>query len=348
MIRKTINSGGYIEFNPNEPNDVVLPTSNVYDHLVSKFKLKMIDQLKSIFHTKVMIACSRADIIDFFDQIDNCIYYHQITKDRDVFYFDERELLISCTMDDAMVTVNIIGNRPECRWLEEMLNSKFQPPGAYVRWIYDPQYMESMEVAIPAKNQPFSEMYPFLGSESLESYYDRFIESDASILLLLGPPGTGKTSFLRGLLHHTKENAILTYHHKLLEQDDFFAQWFKSNDENIVIMEDSDTLLLPRTDGNSMMQRFLNLGDGLLSINGKKMIFTTNLPNTNSIDEALTRPGRCHDILEFRPLTRKEAQVIADKSNVSLSPDKDDFTIAEIFSDLKTRKTVKKQSFGFI
>jgi ATP-dependent 26S proteasome regulatory subunit len=48
-----------------------------------------------------------------------------------------------------------------------------------------------------------------------------------------------------------------------------------------------------------MMHRFLNVGDGLVTTKGKKLIFSTNLPSIRDVDSALVRPGRCFDILNF-------------------------------------------------
>ena len=336
------------EFELPHQKDIVFPANDFLTFLSSEFKRNLLSKNISCYHQRVAISCTQQELRDFFSGFQT-LYIYNVVRDKDYFSFPNSNAMFTCGVDDAMMIINCYGDETVVKNVVLQLTTEFETPGSYVKWIYDTQYMDSMMVALPSRNEPFTEMYPFLNGELLHDYYDRFIESDASILLLLGPPGTGKTSFLRGLLHHTKQNAILTYHAKLLEQDSFFAEWFKSPDENIVIMEDSDTLLLPRSDGNSMMQRFLNLGDGLLTINGKKMIFTTNLPNTNSIDEALTRPGRCHDILEFRPLTREQAKVVADKAGVELTNDGNEMTIAEIFSDMKTRKTTKKQQrFGFI
>jgi adenylate kinase family enzyme len=40
---------------------------------------------------------------------------------------------------------------------------------------------------------------------------------------LIGPPGTGKTTFIRGLLAHRSCSAIVTYDAGILEKDGFFA-----------------------------------------------------------------------------------------------------------------------------
>lgn len=97
--------------------------------------------------------------------------------------------------------------------------------------------------------------------------------------------------------------------------------------------------LKSRSDGNTMMHRFLNVGDGLVTTKGKKMIFSTNLPSIRDIDSALVRPGRCFDILSFDQLSQEEAEILAEKLNVKLDGEKDKWSIAEIFN---------KQTYDFV
>lgn len=243
--------------------------------------------------------------------------------------------------------VCFIGDVDDVNALIKKIGDDLPSNKCFVRWIYDPTYLEEVITPVNDKNLPIQEMYPFLG-ESIQSYYNRFVESNANILVMIGPPGTGKTTFLRGLLTHTKKSATLTYHEKILSQDSFFVSWIQ-NEDTFMIIEDADNHLMPRTDGNDMMARFLNMGDGLSGFSNKKMIFTTNLPNINDIDSALTRPGRCFDILEFRHLDRKEASELAKKIDVNL-PDGDKFTVSEIFATKLQEVNIKqkKSTFGFI
>ena len=220
----------------------------------------------------------------------------------------------------------------------------FEQNPCYVRWVYDPQYMEYIKMPVNNKHLPFQEMYPYM-KEELNSYYERYVESSANVLLLMGNPGTGKTSFLRGLLHHCKQSATLTYHEKILEQDSFFVDWLE-NDDMFMILEDADTLLLPRKEGNNLMSRFLNMGDGLMGFTKKKLIFTTNLPNVSDIDSALTRPGRCFDIMQFRNLDRQEANVLCDKIGTTV-PDGQSFSVSELFANQRNEVVAPKKS-GFI
>jgi hypothetical protein len=262
-----------------------------------------------------------------------------ISQDRD---------LIVCYRDKTWaISISLHGSKSKIDEFVQKLEHKFNHNPCYIRWVYDPQYLESMTMPINNKNMPTEEMYPFLGEETLASYYDRFINSSANILVLIGLPGTGKTTMIRGMLAHARKSATLTYHPKVLEQDAFFVNWLESEDM-FLILEDSDTLLLPREDGNEMMSRFLNMGDGLMSFQNKKIIFSTNLPNVADIDDALTRPGRCFDILEFDYLDRSQAKKLCDKFEIEL-PDGDKLTVSEIFASKKNdAKYRKRTKVGFL
>jgi hypothetical protein len=308
----------------------------------------MLDAGKDVLFTKLTSADTSEKIIGLLQQHldpNGQIFMRTLHDDTDVFVGNE--LFAQIGQDGQVSRIQLRGPQKMLDAATSLL-SDGNSSTSYIRWIYDAQYLESMDIPVSEKNLPFEQMFPMLAGESLSAYYDRFIASDASILILIGPPGTGKTSFVRGLLHHTCNNAILTYHTKLLESDEFFAQWFRSRDEDIVIMEDADTILSPRSDGNSMMHRFLNLGDGLISMPHKKMIFTTNLPSVSAIDDAILRPGRTHDVLNFRRLDHTESKAVCDIAGVD-HPDSSgkDFSIAELFSDLKVMKVAPKNKFGF-
>jgi hypothetical protein len=56
--------------------------------------------------------------------------------------------------------------------------------------------------------------------------------------------------------------------------------------------------------------RFLMIADGVVRAQNRKIIFTTNLPNIGSIDEALLRPGRCFATIQMRPLSPTQSDAI--------------------------------------
>src|SRR5207344_2938402 len=81
--------------------------------------------------------------------------------------------------------------------------------------------------------------------------------------------------------------------------------------QDAFVIEDADHLLKPRSDGNQHLHRFLTIADGVVRSQGRKIIFSTNLPNVGDLDEALIRPGRCYARLNIRALTPDEARRLA-------------------------------------
>jgi ATP-dependent 26S proteasome regulatory subunit len=207
--------------------------------------------------------------------------------------------------------------------------------------------LSSYNSHLEMKKEPFNEMYPFLEGEDLQAYYERFRDSESSILLLQGPPGTGKTTFIRGLLSHLQENSIFTTDPEVFHNEGFLIDFMKGR-ENYLIFEDADAYLSSRENGNKTLHKFLTIGDGLVSRKKKKIIFTTNLQTLTDIDSALTRPGRCHDILQFRPLTIDECREIIVAKNFNINIPTKAITIAELFNTQEKTQIKKKQTIGFV
>ena len=130
-------------------------------------------------------------------------------------------------------------------------------------------------------------------------------------------------------------------------EDSFFAG-FIGDDTRFLVMEDADEFLKSRTEGNTMMHKFLNVSDGLISAADKKLVFSTNLPHLDDIDEALMREGRCFDVLQFEALNRQQAQAVLDSvDSTRVLGDGNRFTLAECFSSRPSGKGFKRRKIGF-
>lgn len=250
---------------------------------------------------------------------------------------------IDYTTNSNSVEIKIYGSKEDVEHHLNTLTTDFTVATCHIEWVYSSDG-SSVDIPLLGEKLPVKEMYPFLKDESIEDYYDRFLNSSASILLLIGPPGTGKTTFIRGLLHYASKNAIVTYDEKLLEKDYVFAR-FIEDDVSVMVIEDADNFLRSRSDGNSMMHRFLNVGDGLITVKGKKLVFSTNLPSIKDVDPALVRPGRCFDIVNFEHYTEDQAKKLADKLGVTFTAGKESYSLAEIFHQQTYVKPPKKVGF---
>lgn len=226
------------------------------------------------------------------------------------------------------------------------------PP--YISWVthMSQDGLEVERIPLDAPEVVKSCFYPWLNGIDLDDYLQSYLDSSESILLLYGKPGTGKSNLLKYLLQYSGESALITYQDSVRDLDLMFSSFLKGP-EKFLIIEDADEFLVKREQGNTAMKRLLNITDGLTSNKDKKVIFTTNLTNTSSIDPALRREGRCYDQVAFDSYTDKEALLVAEV--LGISPEslcKPDYTLAELFS-LKNsvskprRPRDKATSFGF-
>ena len=159
--------------------------------------------------------------------------------------------------------------------------------------------------------------YPEL-KEGVHRFIARYLEAPETVLVLQGPPGTGKTRLIRGILgamtrrKSDPAQALYTADMRALASDEVFVK-FITGAHDAFIIEDADHLLKPRADGNENLHRFLTIADGVVRSQGRKIIFSTNLPNVGDLDEALIRPGRCFARVYVRNLSVAEAKALAEE-----------------------------------
>lgn len=332
---------------------IFLGVSDFEDLVTVEIMKRRVDANLSTVQRETTVLCDRQRWSKWAEEHYSDCLFVQSNSSTGFIVEENTNNFIKFDVNSNSTTVRAFGDAQFAEDMVEIVESNFDVVSSYIEWVYGSDG-NSVNVPLNRDRLPTEEMYPFLKGESLGDYYDRYMESSANILLLIGPPGTGKTTFIRGLLAHRNCSAIVTYDAGILEKDHFFAK-FIEDDAEVMVLEDSDAFLKSRSDGNTMMHRFLNVGDGLVTTKGKKMIFSTNLPSIRDIDSALVRPGRCFDIVTFDTLAIPEAQALADKLGVTLpvrprGKETNNYSIAEVFNQQSENSTKSQASrkVGFI
>jgi hypothetical protein len=206
-----------------------------------------------------------------------------------------------------------------------------------------------------------------LTEEQLDIYYgagfaewhrdfDAKLQTTASCLSILeGPPGTGKTSYLRHLVGTRQETHRFYFippsSMGMLSSPRFMEFWagqIRTYPECkfAVILEDSDEAIMTRkSDNREQVSAILNLSDGMLGDFLRLQIICTINCTSADIDPALLRPGRllCHRV--FQRLSPSEASRLANSLGKTL-PVARDYSLAEVFAGSQTHEASHPQ-IGF-
>jgi hypothetical protein len=208
-------------------------------------------------------------------------------------------------------------------------------------------------------------------SESIIEKYHHIVKdlnSDkpcGKLVLMEGPPGSGKTSMVRSMLDEiTKKNCVIIVPPTVIQElaNPSMVSLFLNNKSYyakdgsfVLIVEDADNILVTRgVDNITSIQSLLNLSDGIVgALLDIRIVATTNA--VNEVDEAVLRPGRLCSRLEIGKTTCDRANKIYERLTGQKGGFTKEATLAEIYRaahDFNNKEKVridgvKKNEVGF-
>jgi SpoVK/Ycf46/Vps4 family AAA+-type ATPase len=174
-----------------------------------------------------------------------------------------------------------------------------------------------------------------------QDWLARLAERCSGVSVLYGPPGCGKTTYLRALMAKLADKFVFYYlpiaDFDLLSSPQFVGFWLRqterhSDKQKVAILEDAESLLAPRSESiRAQVSDLLNVADGFLGDHLKlHIIATTNVP-IRELDPAVTRPGRLLGAREFPRLGQEAALRLAEAKGIVGLPVQPDYSLAEIY-----------------
>lgn len=236
-------------------------------------------------------------------------------------------------MDKRTWTVSVYGMPTSMLvqedWLRSFPKKKASPKKPVVHFLNQNADGSIGTVEADIKSKLTKDEIALLYGEGIQDFHQdvltRLTRERSGIAILHGPPGGGKTSYIRYLVSclMAKKRVILVPKSVV---DVISTPKFTSfllglrNEPSILVIEDAEEAVAASSRANNpATSTLLNMSDGILNdVAGVQVVVTFNCP-IGSVDPALLRSGRLIGMREFGPLSAADARRLADAKKLDAS-----------------------------
>lgn len=165
------------------------------------------------------------------------------------------------------------------------------------------------------------------------------------LFLFYGLPGTGKSTYIKHLIHQQNKQVIFLSPKMAANLDSMaFTEFLLENPNIVLVIEDAEELITSRDNHqNSQLSFLLNLTDGLIADSLGIQIIATFNTDLKNIDKALLRKGRLTAIYEFKELEFSKANNLAKALKIEDFETLQSMSLADIFNFKETNFVVKRE-----